>query len=99
MANLFDDPAAQEIQNGYLANTAARVEEMIAHVETTPDDLEPIQGFAHQMKGSGQAMRFPALSDIGRQIEEAAKSAVADRVKLLLQVLPRLVSRFQAQFE
>ena len=60
MENLFDDPAAKEIQKGFLANTASRVQEMIDHIGATPDDMEPIQGFGHQMKGSGQAMGFPA---------------------------------------
>jgi signal transduction histidine kinase/DNA-binding response OmpR family regulator len=36
-------------------------------------DFEPIQSFAHNMKGCGKSFGFPRLTDLGREMERAAK--------------------------
>ncbi len=36
-------------------------------------EFEPIQSFAHNMKGCGKSFGFPRLTDLGREMERAAK--------------------------
>jgi CheY-like chemotaxis protein len=36
-------------------------------------DFDPIQSFAHNMKGCGRSFGFPRLTDLGRDMETAAK--------------------------
>jgi signal transduction histidine kinase/DNA-binding response OmpR family regulator len=37
-------------------------------------EFDPIQSFAHNMKGCGRSFGFPLLTDLGREMEHAAKN-------------------------
>src|SRR4051794_32524166 len=47
-------------------------------------EFDPIQTFAHNMKGCGNSFGFPRLTDIGRDMERAAKDGDAGALRLQL---------------
>lgn len=55
-------------------------------------DFAPIRGFGHNLKGTGRGYGFPAIEDLGREIENAATEANADRIAQLLDALHRVVT-------
>jgi HPt (histidine-containing phosphotransfer) domain-containing protein len=45
------------------------------------EEFAPIQSFAHNMKGCGRSFGFPRLTDLGREMELAAKDCDAERLR------------------
>jgi signal transduction histidine kinase/DNA-binding response OmpR family regulator len=50
-------------------------------------EFDPIQSFAHNMKGCGRSFGFPRLTDLGREMETAAKAGNAGALKEQVAVL------------
>ena len=50
-------------------------------------EFDSIQSFAHNMKGCGNSFGFPRLTDLGREMERAAKDRDADCVRRQMQDL------------
>jgi signal transduction histidine kinase/DNA-binding response OmpR family regulator len=44
-------------------------------------ELDAIQSFAHNMKGCGKSFGFPRLTDLGREMESAARNRDADALR------------------
>jgi CheY-like chemotaxis protein len=44
-------------------------------------EFDPIQSFAHNMKGCGKSFGFPRLSELGREMERAAKDRDAETLR------------------
>jgi hypothetical protein len=74
----------------YLASKQLQIEE--ARQSLLCGDFGPIRRFGHNLKGTGRGYGFPAIAEAGREIEEAAVEANADRVTEQLDTLRRLVS-------
>uniref|UniRef100_UPI0025F9E483 PAS domain-containing hybrid sensor histidine kinase/response regulator n=1 Tax=Phenylobacterium sp. TaxID=1871053 RepID=UPI0025F9E483 len=70
------DPRYRDLIPGYLENCRRTFATLLAAVAS--EDFETITFVAHQMKGSGGAYGFPALSDIGDVLEQAADAADLD---------------------
>jgi CheY-like chemotaxis protein len=60
----------------YLQNCRQNVTAMLDALDQV--DFETVKNLGHQMKGSGGAFGFQAITDIGTNLQEAAESADAD---------------------
>jgi CheY-like chemotaxis protein len=54
-------------------------------------DFGPIRSFGHNLKGTGRGYGFPAIEELGRQIEKAAEQADVGRIAEQLDALHRFV--------
>jgi len=76
------DQELQEIVPRFLQNKADEIE--IIRTKLQVDDFEAISMIGHSMKGSGAGYGFLRITEIGRAIEAAAKTA--DKTNILLQI-------------
>jgi CheY-like chemotaxis protein/nitrogen-specific signal transduction histidine kinase/CHASE3 domain sensor protein/HPt (histidine-containing phosphotransfer) domain-containing protein len=74
----------------YLASKDKQIEE--ARESLISRDFKSIRRFGHNLKGTGRGYGFPAIEELGREIEKAAVNADVDRVAEQLDALHRLVS-------
>jgi signal transduction histidine kinase/DNA-binding response OmpR family regulator len=73
----------------YLASKHKQIEE--ARESLISHDFEPILRFGHNLKGTGRGYGFPAIEELGREIEKAAGEADLDRIAEQLDALHRFV--------
>jgi signal transduction histidine kinase/CheY-like chemotaxis protein/HPt (histidine-containing phosphotransfer) domain-containing protein len=73
----------------YLASKRGQIEE--ARESLTSRDFGPIRRFGHNLKGTGRGYGFPAIEELGREIEKAAAEADVVRVAQQLDALHRFV--------
>jgi CheY-like chemotaxis protein/nitrogen-specific signal transduction histidine kinase/CHASE3 domain sensor protein len=74
----------------YLATKQKQIEE--ARSSLASGDFGPIRRFGHNLKGTGGGYGFPAIEQMGREIEQAAVEADADRIANQLDALHRFVT-------
>jgi HPt (histidine-containing phosphotransfer) domain-containing protein len=69
----------------------------IAGLETHLDrgDLAAVCGIAHKLKGNGTGYGFPAITEVGAEMELAAKVGDEERVSELVQEFKDLIQYFQ----
>jgi hypothetical protein len=73
----------------YLASKHKQIEE--ARASLISRDFARIRRFGHNLKGTGRGYGFPAIEDLGREIEKAAIEANVGRVAGQLDALHRFV--------
>jgi signal transduction histidine kinase/CheY-like chemotaxis protein/HPt (histidine-containing phosphotransfer) domain-containing protein len=73
----------------YLATKQKQIEE--ARESLISRDFGPIRRFGHNLKGTGRGYGFPAIEELGREIEKAAAEADVSRVSQQLDALYRFV--------
>lgn len=78
----------------YLASKHNQIEE--ARESLISRDFPPIRRFGHNLKGTGRGYGFPAIEELGREIEKAALEADVDRIAEQLDALHRFVSESRA---
>jgi signal transduction histidine kinase/CheY-like chemotaxis protein/HPt (histidine-containing phosphotransfer) domain-containing protein len=74
----------------YLASKQKQIE--AARVSLLSRDFGSIRRFGHDLKGTGRGYGFPAIAELGQQIEEAAGEADVDRIAGQLNALHRYVA-------
>jgi signal transduction histidine kinase/DNA-binding response OmpR family regulator/CHASE3 domain sensor protein len=79
----------------YLASKHKQIEE--ARESLISRDFGPIRRFGHNLKGTGRGYGFPAIEEMGREIEKAAAEADVDRVAQQLDALYRFVIESAAE--
>jgi CheY-like chemotaxis protein len=79
----------------YLASKHKQIGE--ARASLIARDFASIRGFGHNLKGTGRGYGFPAIEQMGQEIEKAAADADADRVAEQLDALYRFVSKCAAE--
>lgn len=62
-------------------------------------DYETIQRIGHSMKGAGGGYGFDEITDIGRQIEDAAKSHNTDEINQGIQALAHYLDHIDIIYE
>lgn len=73
MDDLFDDPEFIELIKLYIQSLKDSIPEIRSNLSA--DVFDPIQKFGHNIKGSGGGYGFNELSELGRNLEIAAKAA------------------------
>ena len=79
----FDNDEWAEMQEMYIKHTSKELDK----IKLDSDSLEAIRTFGHNIKGSGGMYGFDEVTNIGLQIENAAKESDLDSIKLSLSEL------------
>jgi len=81
----FDDDEWAEMQEMYINHTSKELDKINNKLDF--DSLEAIRIFGHNIKGSGGMYGFNEITNIGLQIEIAAKASDLDSIKSSLSEL------------
>ncbi len=81
----FDDEEWAEMQEMYINHTSKELEKIKTQLNL--DSIDSIRTFGHNIKGSGGMYGFNEVTDLGLQIETAAKEENLDSIKSNLEVL------------
>ena len=81
----FDDDEWAEMQEMYINHTSKELDKINNKLDL--DSLEAIRIFGHNIKGSGGMYGFNEITNIGLQIEIAAKASDLDSIKSSLSEL------------
>tara|TARA_B100001250_G_scaffold2930_1_gene2494 strand:- start:325 stop:603 length:279 start_codon:yes stop_codon:yes gene_type:complete len=81
----FDDDEWAEMQEMYINHTSKELDKINNQLDL--DSLEAIRIFGHNIKGSGGMYGFNEITNIGLQIEIAAKTSDLDSIKSSLSEL------------
>lgn len=81
----FDDDEWAEMQEMYINHTSKELDKINNQLDL--DSLEAIRIFGHNIKGSGGMYGFNEITNIGLQIEIAAKASDLDSIKSSLSEL------------
>lgn len=91
------DPDLEEIVPRFLEN---RQEDIVAIGEALgQDDFETIRILGHSMKGAGGGYGFDAVTDLGREMEQAATDKKPEEIKRLVQELSSYMARVEVVYE
>lgn len=91
------DPEIEDIVPIFLQNRRDDVGFLSKALED--GDFEPIGILGHSMKGSGGGYGFDAITDIGRSLEQAAKSQSWGEIKRLVEELASYLDRVEVVYE
>ena len=91
------DPDLQELIPGYLENR--RNDLQIYRDALEQGDFKAIAVLGHSMKGSGGGYGFQELSDIGRALENAAKSQDAKAIRKSLMDMSGFLDRLEIIYD
>ncbi len=79
----FDNDEWAEMKEMYIKHTSKELDK----IKLDSDSLDAIRTFGHNIKGSGGMYGFDEVTNIGLQIENAAKESDLDSIKLSLSEL------------
>lgn len=90
------DPDLEELIPGFLENRVAD----IAKLRTSLDDNDfvSIQSIGHSTKGVGGGYGFNLMSEIGSEIESAAKENDADKIREKISQLDDYLQRIEIEY-
>jgi HPt (histidine-containing phosphotransfer) domain-containing protein len=88
------DPLLTDLVPGYLQRRVEDVSKLRQGVED--EDFEEIARIAHLLKGSGASYGFAFLSQLGADIDDAAKSRNTLRIMKSVDTLSSYLNRIQA---
>jgi DNA-binding response OmpR family regulator len=84
-------PGIERLVPGYLASRKAEVH--VLETALAGGDYRTIRVLGHNLRGSGNAYGFPAISHIGRSLESAAGRQSPDEIRLLIAALGDYLAR------
>lgn len=91
------DPDLADIIPGYIENR--RRDLTIIKEALEKGDYDAIRVAGHQMRGSGAGYGFDALTDIGSDLEQAAKEKDRARIFSALESLADYIERVEVVYE
>lgn len=89
------DPDIADLVPGFLANRAREVEALRAAL--AGPDLAALARIGHTLKGVGGGYGFPAISEIGERIEEAAGAGQTGLVRQAVAELADYLARVRVE--
>jgi CheY-like chemotaxis protein len=96
-----DEPAAPDVEPwlrpliaGYLEKRRSDVPNLRAFVET--QDFAAIRTLGHQMAGTGESFGFPAITEIGLVLEDAARSSDTSAIQSAIERLDAFLRSIEA---
>lgn len=95
--NVVIDSELEDLIPGYLENRKKDIEKIEASLGQS--DFETIRVTGHSMKGSGGGYGFDRISEIGRSIEEAAKTQDVATIKTGINNLDDYIKNVNVSFE
>lgn len=91
------NPEIGDLVPGFLENRRRDVESLRRAL--AQNDYETVQITGHSMKGSGSGYGFDAITEIGRNIEEAAKRKDAGDTERWISALDEYLERVEVVYE
>ncbi len=89
------DPWIADIVPKFLDNIRHHPETILTAVDA--GDLQTAQRLGHNMKGTGAAYGFPAITDFGGRIEQAAKDGNCDTIRTATNALAEYLQRVRVK--
>lgn len=86
-----EDPSFADILTEFVEQLPQRVRQFEETLEA--NDLARFSSYAHQLKGAGGGYGFPMLTELGRQMEQAAQDAQLDECRRALDELKSIIAR------
>jgi HPt (histidine-containing phosphotransfer) domain-containing protein len=90
------DPDLEELIPGFLENRGKDLTKL--HTAMDRNDLPAIQSIGHSLKGVGGGYGFMRLSEIGAEMEVAAKAGNAAALPELINALADYLSRVVVEY-
>ncbi|MBF0401606.1 MAG: Hpt domain-containing protein [Magnetococcales bacterium] len=90
------DPDLEEIVPPYLSNRQKDVKLIETMVEQ--QDFESIRVLGHRMKGSGAGYGFDFISQVGRELEQAAKEERPTEIIAQMAALAAYLGRIDVRY-
>ena len=89
------DPELEELIPSYLQN----LEKNTANIKAglAKDDMELCRTLGHNMKGSGGSYGFDFVSAMGKEIEDAARTAKNEEIKNCIEKLEDYLKHIEVQ--
>ena len=91
------DPDLEELIPGFLENRKKDVEALKASVES--EDFDNLRSVGHSLKGVGGGYGFTMITDLGADIEAAAKVRDMDTIKDLVDRLADYLERVEVVYQ
>jgi len=91
------DPDIADLIPGFLENRRQDIAVMLGALKQ--GDFETIRVLAHSMKGAGGGYGFDAITEIGRGLEQAAKSKNAEETGKHISALSSYLDRVEVIYE
>ena len=89
------DPELEELIPSYLQNLEKNTANIKAGLKK--DDMELCRSLGHNMKGSGGSYGFDFISEMGKQIEDAARTAKNKEIEECLGKLEDYLGRLEVR--
>lgn len=86
----------EDLIPGYLSNVKTYIKDMTTQLAA--GQFEPIARTAHNIKGSGGGYGFMKVTELGGQLEAAAKANNADQAKALLAQLDSYLANVKIEY-
>ncbi|HOC60189.1 MAG TPA: Hpt domain-containing protein [Smithellaceae bacterium] len=91
------DEELEDLIPGYLENRRQDIALILSALER--NDFETIRAIGHKMKGSGGGYGFDRITEIGRDLEAAAKRAINRDIQERIHELRDYLDRVQIVFQ
>jgi HPt (histidine-containing phosphotransfer) domain-containing protein len=91
------DTDLRELIPGFLNNRRNDVTALLAALEQ--GDFETVRAMGHRLKGDGGGYGFDAISEIGRDLEQAAKDRSQKEIKRRVGELAAYLDRVEVVYE
>ena len=94
---VYVDPDFADLVPGFLENRRAEID--IIRSASDEGDFQEIKRLGHGMKGAGAGYGFPVITDIGKNLEDAAIKEDAAAIESELKRLGEYLSAVRVEIE
>ncbi|MCH7719676.1 MAG: Hpt domain-containing protein [Planctomycetes bacterium] len=86
-----EDPSFADVVADFVEQLPQRIRQFEETLEA--NDWERFRSYAHQLKGAGSGYGFPMLTELGKQMEQAAIGAQLEECNRTLEELKSIIAR------
>jgi len=90
------DPDLEDLIPGFLENRNTDVEKLRSALDDS--DFENLRSIGHSIKGVGGGYGFDLMSELGADIESAAKESNADEIREKINQLDNYLQRVEIEY-
>ena len=94
---VYVDSDLKELIPMFLENRAQNIEELEKLL--TDNNYEDIEKLGHKIKGSGGGYGFDRVTELGREIEQAAAAENAEKLHDLIEELAEYMDKLEIKYE
>ncbi len=90
------DPDLEDLIPGFLENRTIDLDKLRTHLEL--NDFTNVQSIGHSLKGVGGGYGFMLMSELGAEIESAAKVKDANKIREKIDQLDDYLQRIEIEY-